>query len=229
MENYLRRLYPLQAFKLWRKAMRSPVQSTSLPRKVDGVGQLEKLLDIVHRANDPSTSLRESAGFSVKKCISSIPDAGHGVFLSGECQAGQVVCLYPGTVYLPSEPVLFASIANSYVLKCYDGLFVDGKNRGLSGRVYRSLYHRENWPGAIQTSDVTWLTDEPRNPLAVGQFVNNGTSKFHPNVRYHEVDLPPSFPTELRQYIPNIYWSGLDTLTHRTRVVALVATKDIKD
>ena len=56
---------------------------------------------------------------------------GNGVFLNGQCQAGQIVCLYPGTVYLPFEPLFFASIANSYVLKCFDGLFVDGKSTGM--------------------------------------------------------------------------------------------------
>ncbi|KAG2225756.1 hypothetical protein INT45_011424 [Circinella minor] len=211
--------------------MRSPpAESAVMPLTIDGPAQLEKLFGIIHESKDPATNLMHQAGFSVQKCVSSIQGAGTGVFLSGQCQAGQIVCLYPGTVYLPFEPLFFASIANSYVLKCYDGLFVDGKSTGLSARMYRSIYHRENWPGAIQTSDVTWLTENPRNPLAIGQFVNNGTrTHYRSNVRYHEIDLPTSFPTELRQYIPNIYWSGLDTLTHYTRVVALVATKDIND
>ncbi|KAI9266507.1 hypothetical protein BDA99DRAFT_505884 [Phascolomyces articulosus] len=211
--------------------MRSPsVQSTEMPMTKDGSAQLEKLLGIVHESKDPATNLMNQAGFSVQKCVSSIQGAGNGVFLSGKCQTGQIVCLYPGTVYLPFEPLFFPSIANSYILKCFDGLFIDGKNTGLSARIYRSIYLRENWPGAIQTSDVTWLTENPRNPLTIGQFVNNGTRTLHhSNVRYHEIDLPTTFPIELRQYLPNIYWNGLDTLTHYTRVVALVATKDIKD
>ncbi|KAI9469320.1 hypothetical protein BDB00DRAFT_264733 [Zychaea mexicana] len=210
--------------------MRSPpLHSDSMPLAVDGVAQLEKLLGIVHRSEDPAEDLLKHAGFSIQKCVSSVQGAGNGVLLRGRCQAGQIVCLYPGTVYMPFEPLLFASIANSYILRCYDGLFVDGKSTGLSARIFRSIYHRENWPGAIQTSDITWITDELRNPLAIGQIVNNGTSTFHPNVQYHEIDLPPSFPTELRQYLPNIYWNGLNTMTHYTRVVALMATKDIKD
>lgn len=48
-------------------------------------------------------------------------------------------------------------------------------------------------------------------------------------VQYHEVDLPPSFPMELRQYIPNIYYSGHDPMTQNTRVVALISTREIKD
>lgn len=131
---------------------------------------------------------------------------------------------------MPFEPLLFVSIANSYILKCLDGIFVDGKNTGLSGSVYKSLYNKENWPGAIQTSDATWMKDnDHNNPLAIGQIVNNGSKHHLPNVQYHEVDLPPSFPMELRQYIPNIYYSGHDPMTQNTRVVALISTREIKD
>ena len=70
---------------------------------------------------------------------------------------GQVVCFYPGTIYMPAEPILFVSLANQYILKCVDGLYVDGKANGLSGQVYQSLYKRENWPGAVQISDMTWM------------------------------------------------------------------------
>lgn len=60
---------------------------------------------------------------------------------------------------MPSEPILFVSIANQYILKCVDGIYVDGKSKGLSKRVYKSIYKRENWPGAIQISDWTWMND----------------------------------------------------------------------
>jgi hypothetical protein len=61
---------------------------------------------------------------------------------------------------MPAEPIFFASIANQYILKCVDGIYVDGKPTGLSGQVYNSLYKRENWPGAIQISDWTWLNKD---------------------------------------------------------------------
>lgn len=83
---------------------------------------------------------------------------GDGVYLNGAKQTkGQIVCFYPGTMYLPAEPILFVSLGNQYILKCVDGLYVDGKVSGLSGKVYKSLFKRENWPGAIQISDWTWL------------------------------------------------------------------------
>jgi hypothetical protein len=35
-----------------------------------------------------------------------------------------------GTVYMPSEPMLFVSLRNRYILKCLDGVFIDGKTTG---------------------------------------------------------------------------------------------------
>lgn len=40
-------------------------------------------------------------------------------------------------MYLPFEPLLFVSIANSYILKCLDGIFVDGKNTGKLLQLWR--------------------------------------------------------------------------------------------
>ncbi|KAI9312085.1 hypothetical protein BX666DRAFT_1988668 [Dichotomocladium elegans] len=257
--NFLRRLYPLQSIKLLIKTLRAPVRVASRPsgneskigasiskNTLDDVTQILKLLNSIHKTalqssvsstRAPSKNnhalqqeLKKAVGFSVHKRPSTIPDAGYGVFLEGHCSPGQVVCFYPGSIYLPSEPLFFVSIANSYILKCFDGIFVDGKSRGLSGYVFRSLFKRENWPGAIQTSDVTWMADTAqRNPFAIGQIVNNGSHRHPPNVQYQEVDLPPSFPMELRQYIPNIYWSEHDPSTENTRVVVLVATREIAD
>lgn len=126
---------------------------------------------------------RSTLDFSLHRKPSTIPNAGTGVFLNGASQkAGSIMSFYPGTLYLPSDPILFVSLSNEYILKCFDGIYVDGKPTGLSGRVYNSIYKRENWPGAIQISDATWM--QPRqlsNPLAVGQFVNNGTNQYKPN------------------------------------------------
>ncbi|KAG2187563.1 hypothetical protein INT44_005252 [Umbelopsis vinacea] len=96
---------------------------------------------------------------------------------------------------------------------------------GLSARIHRSLHKRDNWPGAIVTSDDTWLTVHPRNPLAVGQIVNN--NRFA-NVRYQEIDIPGDFPLELRKYIPNLYLSD-QSIESNWRLVALIATRRIED
>lgn len=233
MSNYLHRFYPFQSLKLLAKAtfqsqhkqVLSPMAKSPLPAEKAAMA-VENTLSLIDS---------QTLNFTVNRNISSIPNAGYGVYLKGESQKrGQVLCFYPGTIYLPAEPILFVSLANQYILKCVDGLYVDGKRTGLSGKVYRSLYRRENWPGAIQISDWTWLNEKDealKNPLAVGQYVNNGTSDYKANVCYQEVDLPISFPYKLRKLIPNMYWDAhIDPLSNNTmRVVALVALRDIHD
>ncbi|KAL1933076.1 hypothetical protein VTP01DRAFT_8754 [Rhizomucor pusillus] len=231
IRNFLHRLYPLQTLKLLLRPAEAVTPTIQL-EKQDLVDSVRHVLEAVHAAQDNiaiSKSLEEKLGFSLRKGPSSIEHAGHGVFLNGRCKPGQVVSFYPGTVYLPSEPILLVSIANSYILKCIDGIFIDGKATGLSARIYRSLYYRENWPGAIQTSDATWMSETPRNPLAIGQIVNNGTRAFSPNVQYQEVDLPSNFPIHLRQYLPNIHWSSTDPFSSYSRIVVLMATRHIYD
>lgn len=56
--------------------------------------------------------------------------------------------------------------------------------------------------------DISWLTETLKNPLAIGQFVNNQTHDFPANVVYKEVDIPISFPLNLRRYLPNIYYQN---------------------
>ena len=66
-------------------------------------------------------------------------EAGLGVFVSrGSVPAGATAALYPGTVYEPGQPVLLQSVANQYILRCSDGIMVDGNNRGVSRMVFSS-------------------------------------------------------------------------------------------
>lgn len=216
-------------------------------------------------------------GFHLSIRSSQILNSGLGVFLhrhhspssttsypdpsttSPPIPAGTIVALYPGTLYRPGEAIFFNSLQNRYILKCEDGIFVDGKPTGLSGSIFRSANGRDNYPGCIPTADTTWLvnwtkvwsslsTTTPaststslplsstsassirttdtsanandevlgvdtstilKNPLAVGQIVNNGTAQFPPNVRYQELDIQTrDFPLELQVFLPNIWYSG---------------------
>ncbi|CAO3632027.1 unnamed protein product [Mucor hiemalis] len=233
MLNYLNRFYPFQSLKLLAKASLKSHKKQATLSLVKSPLPVEKAATAVEK----TLSLIDShaLNFTVNRHISSIPNAGYGVYLKGRDQKrGQVLCFYPGTIYLPAEPILFVSLANQYILKCVDGLYVDGKRTGLSGKVYKSLYRRENWPGAIQISDWTWMNEKDEtleNPLAVGQYVNNGNSDYKANVCYQEVDLPINFPHKLRKLIPNMYWdTHIDPLSNtEMRVVALVALRDICD
>lgn len=162
--------YPLQWFKLRGSAVNKASDVVLHSAPLDQ----EKAVEAVKRTFQAIDF--NSLTFSVHTKKSSIPGAGKpfflkrlfnlplyiriglGVYLSGQRQTrGQIVCFYPGTIYLPSDPILFVSIANEYILKCVDGLYVDGKSTGLSGRIYRSVYKRENWPGAIEISDCSWM------------------------------------------------------------------------
>ncbi|KAK3844892.1 MAG: hypothetical protein J3R72DRAFT_58327 [Linnemannia gamsii] len=206
-------------------------------------------------------------GFHLTIRPSRIPNAGLGVFLhqhhhnhhnhdpsTTPLPAGTIVALYPGTLYQPGEAIFFNSLQNRYILKCNDGIFVDGKPTGLSGYIYRSANGRDNFPGCVPTADTTWMVDWTKawaslsspsssspislvssvsttmddkeqeqelevkeintstllkNPLSVGQIVNNGTAQFPPNVRYQELDLQTSnCPLELQEFLPNIWYSG---------------------
>ncbi|KAI7870730.1 hypothetical protein BDF14DRAFT_1403429 [Spinellus fusiger] len=53
--------------------------------------QVEALLSTLHNKSSPA-----KLEFSVHKQPSSIANAGLGVFLKGQCKAGEIVCLYPG-------------------------------------------------------------------------------------------------------------------------------------
>ncbi|KAM9321989.1 SET domain-containing protein 9 [Pholidichthys leucotaenia] len=165
-------------------------------------------------------------GFCIDRRPSSLPSAGTGVFVTkGFVPKGTTVAMYPGTVYQPYEPILLQSISNPFVFRCIDGILIDGNDRGISRMVFRSCSDRDRM-GPFQMSDTTWLTDRPRNPLAVGQYVNNCSSERPANVCYQEYDVPQGFPMELRQYLPNVNYSQD---SHRPlRCVVLVSLRDIR-
>lgn len=224
----LRCSYPFQSLKLIAKtttaAGNNAIKSSPLATQ-DAVSAVESVLKRIDTS---------AIDFTVKRKASGIPSAGLGAYLHGSTQKkGSIVCFYPGTLYMPSEPILFVSISNQYILKCVDGIYVDGKPRGLSKRVYKSLFRRENWPGAIQISDWTWMNEDDTklsNPLAIGQYANNSTSTHKANVCYQEIDLPTTFPHKLRRLVPNMYWDAYhNPLSGDMRVVALVALRDIRD
>lgn len=166
----------------------------------------------------------QSLGFCVDRMPSSVPLAGVGVFVTkGFVPKGTVVAMYPGTVYEAYEPIFFQSIRNPFVFRCIDGLLVDGNDKGISKLVFKSCSNRDML-GPYRLSDYSWLTATPRNPLAIGQYVNN-CNESPANVCYQEYDVPKTFPLELRQYLPNVKYS------HETqrplRCVVLVSLRDI--
>lgn len=174
-----------------------------------------------------SCAVLDLFGFSLVLGPSRLAGGGMGVFVERGCvRKGQLVALYPGTVYFPFEPILLQSLRNSYILRCLDGILVDGKNRGISMAIFKSCAFRDVI-GRFMSCDVTWLTTKGINPLAVGQWVNNHTRENAANVDYMEVDLPPDVPLEWRRFIPNVYYSLNTNAKNAIRMVGLIATEDI--
>lgn len=165
-------------------------------------------------------------GFCIERRASSIaPSAGTGVYVrQGLVPAGATVAMYPGTVYQPHEPILLQSIRNPFVFRYIDGVLLDGRDRGLSRVVFRSCSGRDRL-GPFSMSDVSWLTDRPANPLAVGQYVNNCSNRTPANVCYQELDVPEEFPVELHQFLPNVNYSA--EARRPLRCVVLVSLRDI--
>lgn len=167
----------------------------------------------------------QSLGFCLDRKPSTLPFAGTGVFVNrGFVPKGAIIAMYPGTVYQAYEPILLQSIRNPFVFRCIDGILVDGNDKGISKMVYKSCSGRDRI-GPFMMSDTSWLTDSPKNPLAVGQYVNNCSNDWPANVCYQEYDVPDNFPIELCQYLPNVNYSH-DT-KRPLRCVVLVTLKDI--
>lgn len=171
-------------------------------------------------------AMLRSLGFSIERKPSTLPFAGTGVFVSkGVVPKGTTVAMYPGTVYQAYEPILLQSISNPFVFRCIDGVLVDGNDKGISKMVFKSCSGRDRL-GPHLTSDTSWLTTNPLNPLAVGQYVNNCSNDKSANVCYQEYDVPRTFPLELRQYLPNVNYSQ-DTHQRPLRCVVLVSLREI--
>ena len=151
----------------------------------------------------------------------------NGVFITkGYALPGSIVAIYPGTVYHPGDSILFQSVSNSYVFRCSDGVFIDGKHNGISGLFYKSISGK-NQLGPYQSSDQSWLSlKNLHNPLACGQIVNNGGSE-NANVCYCEIDIDLQMvPLKQRKFIPNISHSGPSSWL---RMVVLVARSNITE
>ncbi|XP_065176255.1 SET domain-containing protein 9-like [Sycon ciliatum] len=174
-------------------------------------------------------------GFALAVRQSSLANAGRGVFLNdGIIRKGQLVAMYPGTVYQSFQPIFFQSLGNPFILRCVDGVLVDGSLSRLSTSIFRSCWHRDRL-GPDFLADSSWLTAYTINPLSIGQIVNNGTKDNPANVSYEEADLLVKFPPAHRRYIPNLNYEPLccspgeetDMTRVWVRIVGLVASRDI--
>ena len=187
----------------------------------------------LHRHNQNIMS--HICGFELKLAPSTISGAGRGVFVkSGKIQKGQIACLYPGLVYQPWDKILLASIKNAYIFRCSDGVMLDGKPKGLSKYLYKSIHGRDRMNGFEPICHVSWMLDDYNyhvNPLNIGQIVNNHKNGLEPpNVVYQELDIIHSeeqFSHHILPLLPNINYDF--QLNHRIKLVPLVAVREINE
>lgn len=149
----------------------------------------------------------------------------------GKCR-GQLVALYPGTVYRAWDPKFLQSINNDVFLQCIDKVYIDAKCTGLSNFVYKSCEARERID-ARHSADLSWIEaarlgdDELlANMLNCGQLINNRTTEMNSNVAYAEIDVPlTELDRSLMKYIPNVVYSAHDEA--HFRLCGLIALRDL--
>lgn len=165
-----------------------------------------------------------TVGYSIKRARSNLQNAGTGVVMSsGTAHRGDLIAFYPGTLYRRFEPLFLPSLGNQFILRCKDGIHIDGNDRLLSKMIYCACVNRDSF-GQYRAADISWICKCPIVPWNIGQYVNNGTNKFPANVAYQELDIY-DFPPELDYLLPNVWYSG--SRGRHLRTVALVATRTI--
>ena len=190
-----------------------------------------------------SQNLKDRIGYTLEIKPSEIPhkEAGQGLFLTGEADAGVVVAFYPGVVYspayyqnIPGYPRVDA--CNSYLITRYDGFVINAQPWGTGGEsqeVWDGFYRQEHLPPSEDnksTSDRLWKmlakpsqgnhpvisreVLERRNPLAFGHYANHPAKEASPNVMVCPYDFPV-MERQMRAYIPNIMFGGEESVAMR--------------
>ncbi|CAF1539768.1 unnamed protein product [Adineta steineri] len=187
----------------------------SIENQIDENKLHEEFLELFHRLlnspkeKSPRTILQEQFHFSLNKGLSQTHS--QGIFLDyGRIKAaGQLVAIYPGTIYHRHfDPLLLASIRNTFLLARKDNLIIDGRDQGLSSSIYRSCHAR------YPIYDITWLSKDiyqHKNPLTLGHYINHFPANGLPNVTYYEFDFNfNESQQDLYGFVPNVRYADLD-------------------
>jgi len=195
--------------------------------------QLNEYLNFCHRSSGDISNFMPRFGFRLAIRQSHI--AGLGVFLiEGSVEKGQLVALYPGTVYRAWDPKFLQSINNDVFLQCIDKVYIDAKCTGLSSFVYKSCEARERSFDTRQSADRSWIEAARlgndgllANMLNCGQLINNRTNDLESNVAYVEIDVPfTELDRRLMKYIPNVVYSAHGE-EESLRLCGLIALRDL--
>ncbi|KAJ6641895.1 SET domain-containing protein 9 [Pseudolycoriella hygida] len=195
----------------------------------------------IHKKN--ASIFFEHFGFLLGRKKSHIVPEGLGVFvIDGTVNAGSIVGLYPGTVYMPNEPLFFPSLGNTFIFRCSDNVHVDGNDRWISKSIFRSCAVRDQFNFDVPCCDSTWMTQYPQNLLNIGQYVNNRSTSCDNNVVYQECNIfltdanhlrpkdvteDECFPVKFARFIPNVWSNPENNSRYSLRIIPLVALDDI--
>ncbi|KAK6928992.1 hypothetical protein RJ641_005197 [Dillenia turbinata] len=185
-------------------------------------------MDSAPRRSGGSFAVGKSGGPSAKPCWtlelkpSEIPhkDAGQGLFINGEVDAGAVVAFYPAR-------------------ELWDGSTIGQMKPDVTKDVEK---------GSDGTSKILRKPLEPelgihgevlelRNPLAFGHFANHPPEGMIPNVMAFPYDFP-LYEKDMRAYIPNLFFGDLRvklitskhaSTFHVLNTVVLVATRALSN
>lgn len=114
-----------------------------------------------HKEISSKSLMMNFFGYSLRKSKSTVEGAGFGVFLDGQTQIGDLIAIYPGTIYRIGESILLQSVFNKFILKRKDDVFIDGNDRFLSRFIFKQCANRDNnsimdHQGRI-VIDTSWL------------------------------------------------------------------------
>lgn len=231
-KNYRHRFVP------WMATNIKTVRRREVAASADKIATDEDLTNIVLKVThsldktlrkslhaDTEAVMLNTLGYIIKRSKSRLKGGGTGVVLvQGSARRGDLVALYPGTLYRRFEPLFLPSIGNKFILRCMDGIHIDGNDRHLSKSIYCSCVSRDSF-GQYRAADTSWIKKQLVVPWNIGQYVNNGTKECPANVAYQEFDIV-NFPPELDYLLPNIWYSG--SRGRHLRTVALIASRTIE-
>ncbi|CAF1235828.1 unnamed protein product [Rotaria sordida] len=191
------------------------------------ISQLFNCLLNCQSNKSPRMILQEQMNFSLNKSLSQTH--AQGIFIDyGEItKAGQLVAIYPGTIYRRHiDPLLLPSIRNTFLLSRKDDLIIDGRDRGISRSIYLSCHAR------YPLYDRTWLSNNiflHKNPLTLGHYINHFPFNGLPNVTYYEFDFYfDDNDYDLYRFVPNVRYADIDNEEKGMPSTVLISLRPIK-
>jgi hypothetical protein len=174
---------------------------------------------------------------------STIKTAGKGLFLSGKCQKGTVLGIYPGMIYPESRKIYnndknqhLSELLNSFVVNgdlAHDLYFSNGYNRKVKWMEEKADRFKKFLEG-----DDYYIVNEPYlaqrfvHPYANLQYVNHPPRGLLDNVLCFEMRIPLNFDRKLLPYVPNQYYSRPTIETKSfglIRIQVYVARRDLNN